>query len=151
MIAVFWGEETTTVIFQLVRLDRFSIKEGIKGIDFQMHCCISVSVIVVLWIEDDLWSYGDLLVWLLRFKCDFRDTPVFSKNRLQWSWGCGGVGDVGESGECWAILCLFCWGIGFRVLITSGYGPFPSHYQRLGLCHVNQTNLSNVDYCEGGR
>ena len=62
-----------------------------------------------------------------------------------------GVGDVGDVGECWAILCLFCWGIGFRVLITSGYGRFPSHYQRLGLCHVNQTNLSNVDYCEGGR
>ena len=55
-----------------------------------------------------------------------------------------GVGDVGE---CWAILCLFCSGIGF----TSGYGLFPSHYHRLGLCHVNQTNLSNVDYCEGGR
>lgn len=58
-----------------------------------------------------------------------------------------GVGDVGE---CWAILCRFCWGIGFRVLITSGYGVFPSHYQRLGLCHVNQKNLSNVDYCEAG-
>ena len=50
-----------------------------------MHCCINVSVIVVLWIEDDLWSDGDLLAWLLRFKCDFRDTPVLSKNRLQWS------------------------------------------------------------------
>ena len=91
MIAVFWGEETTTVIFQLVGLDRFSINGGIKSTDFQMHCCISVSVIVVLWIEDDLWSYGDLLAWLLRFKCDFRDTPVLSKNRLQWSCGCGGV------------------------------------------------------------
>ena len=94
MIAVFWGEETTTVIFQLVGLDRFSINGGIKSTDFQMHCCISVSVIVVLWIEDDLWSYGDLLAWLLRFKCDFRDTPVLSKNRLQWSWGCGGCGGV---------------------------------------------------------
>ena len=84
-MAVFWGEEKTTVIFQLVGLDRFSIKGGIKGIDFQMDCCINVSVIVVLWIEDDLWSDGDLLAWLLRFKCDFRDTPVLSKNRLQWS------------------------------------------------------------------
>lgn len=55
-----------------------------------------------------------------------------------------GVGDVGE---CWAILGLFCWGIGLRVLIASGYGLFPSHDQRLGLCHINQTNLSNVDYC----
>ena len=35
-----------------------------------------------------------------------------------------GVGDVGE---CWAIQCLFCWGIGFRVLIISGYGLLPSH------------------------
>ena len=58
---------------------------------------------------------------------------------------------VGNVGECWAILCLFCRGIDFRVLITSGYGLLPLHYQRLGLCHVNQTNLSNVDYCEGGR
>ena len=65
MIAVFWAEEKTTVIFQLVGLDRFSIKGGIKGIDFQMPCCINVSVIVVLWIEDDLWSDGDLLAWLL--------------------------------------------------------------------------------------
>lgn len=48
VIAVFWGEEKTTVIFQLVGLDRFNIKGGIKGIDFQMHCCINVSVIVVL-------------------------------------------------------------------------------------------------------
>ena len=107
-----------------------------------MHCCISVSVIVVLWIKDDLWSYGDLLAWLLRFKCDFRDTPVLSKNRLQWSWGCGGV--LGYT-------VPFLLGYGFRLLITSEYGLFPSHYQRLGLCQVNQTNLSIVDYCHGGR
>ena len=102
-------------------------------------------LLVVLWIEDDLWSHGDLLAWLLRFKRDFRDTPVnvLSKNRLQWSWGVEGV--LGYT------MPLLCWGIGFRVLITSEYGLFPSHDQRLGLCHVNQTNLSNVDYCEGGR
>lgn len=88
-----------------------------------MHCCINVSVIVVLWIEDDLWSDGDLLAWLLRFKCDFRDTPVLSKNRLQWSWGYGGVGGV-----LGYTMPLLCWGIGFRVLITSGYGLFPPHY-----------------------
>ena len=145
MIAVFWGGGKDHCHFSTDWADRFSIKGGVKGIDFQMHRCISVSVIVVLWLEDDLWLYGDLLAWLLRFKCDFRDTPVLSKNILQWSWGCGGVGGV------LGYTMPFLLGYGFRVLITSGYGLFPSHYQRLGLCHINQTNLSNVDYCQGGR
>ena len=84
-----------------------------------MHCCINVSVTVVLWIEDDLWSYGDLLGWLRRFRCDFRNTPVLSKNRLQWSWGCGGVGGV-----LGYTMPLLCWGICFRVLINQGMGFF---------------------------
>ena len=55
-----------------------------------MHCGISVSVIVVLWVEDDFWSYGDLLVISAILLC----CPKIDSN---------GVGDVGE---CWAILCL---------------------------------------------
>ena len=64
---------------------------------------------------------------------------------------CPKIDSNGVGGVLGYTMRLLCWGIGFRVLITSEYGVFPSHYQRLGLCHVNQTNLSNADYCEGGR